>query len=67
MSSDIQDTILQEATAYLLGHLRAVTGPLQTIMYEAPDGKGGQFTDPKVALLCWLKRNVSQADTKEEE
>lgn len=40
----------------LKGQLVAVQGPLQTPMWEAPDGQGGQFADADVALDCWIAR-----------
>src|SRR4051794_21932469 len=47
---------VDETVRYLLGQLKPVIGPCNTPMWEAPDGRGGQFADPKVALRCWLDR-----------
>jgi hypothetical protein len=42
----------------IMQNLRKVKGPLNTEMWEAPDGQGGQFADPSVALKCWQARVI---------
>ena len=54
-NSPDSDTV-KETVMYLMGQLKPVVGPCNTPMWESPDGRGGQFADPKVALRCWLDR-----------
>lgn len=44
---------------YLLRQMKQVNGPCQTIMWESPDGQGGQFSDKAVALRCWMDRALA--------